>query len=74
MDRTLILATGGVAFTPMSAEADLGGGLSLDADQSFTGWTTGAGVEHAFTDNWVGRLEYRYYDFSSETIDLSRRH
>jgi outer membrane immunogenic protein len=69
MDRTLIFATGGVAFTQISAEADLGGGLRLDTDQNFTGWTVGAGVEHAFTDNWVGRLEYRYYDFGNETID-----
>jgi outer membrane immunogenic protein len=69
IDRTLIFATAGVAFTQMSAEADLGGGLSLDADQDFTGWTVGAGVEYAFTDNWIGRAEYRYYDFGNEDID-----
>jgi outer membrane immunogenic protein len=69
VDRGLIFATAGVAFTQMSAEANLGGGLSLDADQSFTGWTVGGGFEYAFTDNWIGRLEYRYYDFGSETID-----
>jgi outer membrane immunogenic protein len=68
-DRALIFATGGVAFTQFSAEADLGGGVSLNADQSFTGWTVGAGAEYAFTNNWIGRLEYRYYDFSDDALD-----
>jgi outer membrane immunogenic protein len=35
---------------------------------SFTGWTAGLGAEHAFTDNWLGRAEYRYYDFGTEDI------
>jgi outer membrane immunogenic protein len=70
VDRALIFATAGVAFTQMSAEADVFNGFAnLNADQSFTGWTVGAGAEYAFTDNWVGRLEYRYYDFSDDTID-----
>ena len=68
-DRTLIFATGGVAFTQFSAEANLGNGVSLNADQSLTGWTIGAGAEYAFTNNWIGRLEYRYYDFSDDVID-----
>ena len=68
-DRTLIFATGGIAFTQFSAEADLGNGVSLNADQSLTGWTVGAGAEYAFTDNWIGRLEYRYYDFSDDALD-----
>ena len=25
--------------------------------------------EYAFTDNWIGRLEYRYYDFSDGSLD-----
>ena len=68
-DRTLIFATAGVAFTRMSAEADLFDGVSLNADDNLTGWTVGAGAEYAFTDNWIGRLEYRYYDFGDSSID-----
>jgi outer membrane immunogenic protein len=68
-DRALIFATGGVAFTDASAESDAFGGVSLDADDSLTGWTIGAGGEYAFTDNWIGRLEYRYYDFSNGSLD-----
>ena len=29
---------------------------------SHAGWTAGAGVEYAFADNWLGRVEYRYTD------------
>jgi outer membrane immunogenic protein len=68
-DRALIFATGGVAFTQFSAEADLGNNFSFNADQSFTGWTVGAGAEYAFTNNWIGRVEYRYYDFSNDVLD-----
>ena len=68
-DRTLIFATGGVAFTQFSAEADFGNNVSFNADQNFTGWTVGAGAEYAFTNNWIGRVEYRYYDFSDDVLD-----
>ena len=58
-DRTLLFGTVGVAH------AEVSGG---DDDLGFTGWTAGLGVEHAFTDNWLGRAEYRYYDFGSEDV------
>ena len=28
----------------------------------------GAGVDYAFTDNVIGRVEYRYYDFGDQEI------
>jgi len=31
------------------------------------GWTVGAGVDYAFTNNLFGRVEYRYNDFGKET-------
>jgi outer membrane immunogenic protein len=67
--RTLIFATGGVAFTQVSADATIFDNVNLNASKSFTGWTIGAGGEYAFTDNWIGRLEYRYYDFGNNTIE-----
>jgi outer membrane immunogenic protein len=69
VDRALIFATAGVAFTQMSADATIFRDTPLNADKNFTGWTVGAGAEYAFTNNWIGRLEYRYYDFSNDTID-----
>ena len=67
IDRTLIFATAGVAFTQASAEADIGN-ATVSVDQDFTGWTIGAGAEYAFTNNWVGRVEYRYYDFGDQSF------
>ena len=69
IDRTLLFATAGVAFTQMSADADLFNGVSLNANKNFTGWTVGAGAEYAFTNSWIGRLEYRFYDFGNSSLD-----
>jgi outer membrane immunogenic protein len=68
-DRTLVFANGGVAFTQASADTTFVGGLTLSGDRNYTGWTIGAGVEYAFTDNWIGRAEYRFYDFGDKDID-----
>ena len=65
LDRTLLFATGGVAFANGFVEVPAAG---FDESEKFVGWTAGAGVEHAFTDNWIGRVEYRYADFGSEEI------
>jgi outer membrane immunogenic protein len=68
-DRTLIFATGGVAFTQASVDTTFAGGLTLSGDETFTGWTLGGGLEYAFTDNWLGRVEYRYYGFPDKDLD-----
>jgi outer membrane immunogenic protein len=61
-DRTLLFGTAGIAFAHGETS------VVADDDVSFTGWTAGLGAEHAFTDNWLGRAEYRYYDFGTEDI------
>lgn len=61
MDRTLIFAAGGWTATQINAD----GGALGDDDDTLHGWTLGAGVEHAFTDNMFGRLEYRFNDYGS---------
>lgn len=67
MDRTLIYATGGYAFMRGTAYvADPG--EEEEVDGTFHGWTVGAGVEHAFTDNITARLEYRYTDFGAKEL------
>ncbi len=58
MDRALIFAAGG--WTATNASIDGGG---FDDDDTLHGWTLGAGLDYAFTDNVFGRIEYRYNDF-----------
>jgi outer membrane immunogenic protein len=68
-DRALIYATGGFAVAGVS-----GGASNLIAhkgDDPVTGWTLGAGVEYAFTNNLTTRVEYRYtnYDLDKSTFN-----
>jgi outer membrane immunogenic protein len=35
------------------------------------GWTAGAGVEFAMTDNWTVKLEYLFADFEHATCPVS---
>ena len=65
LDRSLIYATGGYAFT----NAELRDRDTGDSDsKTFNGWTIGAGFEHAFTDNFIGRAEYRYTDYGDADL------
>jgi outer membrane immunogenic protein len=65
MDKTLIYATGGVAFLD-----------SEDADETQVGWVAGLGVEHKIRDNVSIGLEGLYYafedDFAGAIIDGER--
>lgn len=63
-DKTLVYATGGWQIS--RGYIDVGDGKDT---KTFNGWTIGAGVDHAFTDNIFGRVEYRYTDYGSKTID-----
>ena len=36
-----------------------------------TGWTGGAGVEYALSQNWTAKLEYDYLGFGSESLNLA---
>lgn len=76
MDRALIYATGGLAV----------GGVKLDADfedvelpdfylneqdrSTEWGWTLGAGLEYALTDDVSARIEYRYTDLGKTKLNL----
>ena len=62
IDRFLIYGTGGLAFADQKNNANFGGfGRSSNDDVKF-GYTLGAGVEYAFTNNWSVKAEYLYYD------------
>jgi outer membrane immunogenic protein len=68
-DRSFLYLTSGVAFTHYTFDAiwpGLGGAQSWPGS-SRTGWTVGAGLDYAFTDNWIAGFQYKYYDFGSGT-------
>ncbi len=72
-NRLMIYATGGVAYAGGSANFSV-----FDATQfaywtgnpssSRVGWTIGAGVEYALTNNWTIRGEYLYADLGSSNF------
>jgi outer membrane immunogenic protein len=59
-DRVLFYGTAGAAYGNVQASA-------FDTTNSSTeiGWTAGAGIEAAFTDNWTARIEYLFVDLRS---------
>ncbi|MDQ0392008.1 outer membrane protein [Labrys monachus] len=67
IDNLLLYVTGGVAF----ADAKLST-AGESSSNTHVGWTAGGGIEYAFTQNWIGRIEVRYSDFekkSFQTLD-----
>lgn len=74
-DRTLFYVTGGLAFADTRHTWDDGGGSDLpkeSIDLDF-GWVAGLGVEHAWTDNWLVRLEGLYFDLGSKDGEASNQ-
>ena len=67
-DRFLVYGTGGLAFGDQKASTSVTGlgsqWLGSKSDTRF-GWTLGAGVEYALTNNWSVKAEYLYYDLGS---------
>ena len=43
---------------------------SFSSSKTHTGWTAGAGVDYAATDNVILRLEYRYTDYGHKNFDV----
>jgi outer membrane immunogenic protein len=84
LDRTLIYATGGLAFGDTGGGGRLyaydvnypgvaltGGEWRSDGDDTSWGWTLGAGVEHAFSNNWTAKLEYLYVNLDRDNNRLT---
>jgi outer membrane immunogenic protein len=68
-DRVLVYGTAGLAFanfenTYTTTIPGFGSEISKFDDVQW-GWTLGAGVEYAITNNLTARLEYRYTQFDS---------
>jgi outer membrane immunogenic protein len=66
-DRVLFYATAGGAFGDVKNGLS---GLPLQSDTKF-GWTAGAGVEAALTENWTVKLEYLYVDLGKTNCNTT---
>lgn len=65
-DRTLLYATGGVAYGNLSATIDNAPLAVTSESRTRVGWTVGGGVEAALMSNWSVKLEYLYVDFGDK--------
>jgi outer membrane immunogenic protein len=69
LGRSLIYLAGGVAFGSVNVRYAGGQFSTLPSSLSYrtdrAGWTLGGGVEYAFTNDVIGRAEYRYTDLGS---------
>lgn len=65
VDRFLPYVTGGVAIANGKIHSQ--GGVPFEANQTSVGWTLGAGVEYAVTNNVTVKAEYLYADFGKAT-------
>ena len=68
MDRALIYATGGLAVGGVEAKVSLDEIGSESENETKWGWTIGAGLEYAFTDDLSARIEYRYTDLGKTEV------
>jgi outer membrane immunogenic protein len=67
---TMYFVTGGVAWADISHTQTSTGFAPGTASKTMTGWTAGGGIEHFLTHNLTARVEYRYYNFDSVTLDM----
>jgi outer membrane immunogenic protein len=63
-DNALIYATAGWAATHGYVDVP---GLGKD-EKTFNGYTVGAGLDYAFTNQVFGRVEYRYNDYGDQDL------
>lgn len=64
-DRILVYGTGGIAFAGNNMKRQARGSES----QTHVGWTLGAGIEGAITENIVARGEYLYAGYGKENYN-----
>ena len=66
-DHALFYVTGGAAL--VSNETSIPStGISIGSNGTRVGWTVGAGLDYAFTNNWFTGLEYRYSQYQSRSF------
>jgi outer membrane immunogenic protein len=73
VDRFLPYVTGGFAWANAKTGVTVGGDAIPNFDftdsKVFTGWTVGAGLEYAVTNNITAKVEYLYADLGSKDLN-----
>ncbi|MFW5654122.1 MAG: outer membrane protein [Roseicyclus sp.] len=64
--RALFYGTLGLAYVDYEIR-NVTGELAETEGSYNWGWTAGIGMEYAFTENWIGRIDYRYSDYDGES-------
>lgn len=71
-DRALVYATGGWAYGQVKSSLTAGivgvGGIGLSKTVDANGWTVGAGIEYALTNNFSLKTEYLYVDLGKDNL------
>jgi outer membrane immunogenic protein len=68
-DRFLLFGTAGWAWgNPSNAYALYGAPPFLTHGGISSGWTAGAGIDYAFTNDVFGRIEYRYTNLGTSSF------
>jgi outer membrane immunogenic protein len=72
-DRTLLYATGGLAYGSVDYKGDFlftntGGAAKLSRNAVQTGYVVGGGIEHKLAPNWSVKAEYQFIDLGSQTV------
>lgn len=68
MGQNMFYGTAGLAYASVALDGTARGGGDgpFNPSETLTGWTIGAGVEHAMSDAWALRFDYRYSDVSGD--------
>jgi outer membrane immunogenic protein len=70
-DRLLVYGKGGLAIADGKSTLTDPTGASSTVTLTRFGWTAGAGLEYALTDNWSVRAEYDYLGFGSKQLNFT---
>ena len=68
LPNTLFFAAGGLALAGFTFQD---GATGNKFGTVLPGWTIGAGIDHAFTPNFIGRIEYLYADYGNKTYEIA---
>lgn len=70
VEALLFYATGGVAIANFGGSTTNAFGVSYPDSSVRVGWTAGAGVEAAVSENLFGRVEYRYTNLGARDMNF----